>query len=46
MAFEFIKLGDIDGLSHSLNTLKKLDFFGVKEEDIEAAADEILQIQQ
>ncbi|MEI2394762.1 MULTISPECIES: alpha-L-rhamnosidase [Paenibacillus] len=46
MAIELIKLGDIDGLSHSLSTLKKMDFFGIKEEDIEAAASEILIIQR
>nr|WP_198015854.1 alpha-L-rhamnosidase [Paenibacillus sp. HW567] len=46
MAVEFISLGDIDGLSHSLNTLKKMDFFGIREEDIEAAAEEILMLKQ
>lgn len=44
--FHFISLDDIDGKSHTLNTLKKMDFFGIKAEDIELAAAEILQIKE
>jgi alpha-L-rhamnosidase len=44
MAINFISDGDPDGLSHSLTTLKKMDFFGISAEDIEKAAEEILMI--
>ncbi|MNO26335.1 Bacterial alpha-L-rhamnosidase [compost metagenome] len=44
--FQFLSLDDIDGKTHSLNTLAKMDFFGITEEDIHLAAEEILQIQE
>ncbi|MNC52434.1 hypothetical protein D3C75_1017800 [compost metagenome] len=43
--FHFLSLDDIDGKTHSLNTLVKMDFFGITQEDIESAAAEILEIQ-
>jgi alpha-L-rhamnosidase len=46
MAVNFISHGDADGMSHSLNMLKKMDFFGISAEDIEKAAEEILLIKQ
>ncbi|AIQ52111.1 alpha-L-rhamnosidase [Paenibacillus sp. FSL R7-0331] len=43
--FHFLSLDDIDGKTHSLNTLVKMDFFGITQQDIESAAAEILEIQ-
>jgi len=44
MAAQFISSGDIDGMTHSLNTLKRLGFLGIHPNDIEEAAEEILMI--
>ncbi|MCL6605110.1 MAG: glycoside hydrolase family 78 protein [Paenibacillus sp.] len=44
--FHFLSMDDIDGRSHSLNTLGKMAFFGIKDEDIQLAAEEILKIQE
>ncbi|NHC43201.1 family 78 glycoside hydrolase catalytic domain [Bacillus sp. MM2020_1] len=41
---EFISLGDVDGMSQSLNTLRKMEFLGINPNDIERAANEILMI--
>jgi alpha-L-rhamnosidase len=40
----FISVGDMDIMSHSLNNLNNLEFFGFKTEEIEKAAEEILLI--
>lgn len=40
----FISSGDIDGMSHSLNTLNKLGFLGIHPNEIEKAAEEILML--
>ncbi|MNC73442.1 hypothetical protein D3C75_1246360 [compost metagenome] len=44
--FQFLSLDDLDGKTHSLNTLVKMNFFGITEEDIQLAAGEILEIKE
>ncbi|WNS46039.1 family 78 glycoside hydrolase catalytic domain [Paenibacillus sp. MMS20-IR301] len=44
--FQFLPLDDIDGTTHSLNTLAKMEFFGITRGDIELAAQEILKLQE
>jgi alpha-L-rhamnosidase len=41
---QMIAQDDIDGMSHSLHNIKRLEFLGINQDDVDRAAEEILKI--